>query len=167
PEPDWDAASAVTAAYETETEAALADIWKELLQVEQVAADDNFFDAGGHSFTLTRLVAAIQQRLGVEVPLAAVFRAQTIRELAQVLVGIAAHGSSLADDTMVPLGAAHGAPVFAFPPGTGDVLSYIPLAARWVAHRLYAFNFIEADTRITDYADLVQSVQPHGPYVLL
>jgi hybrid polyketide synthase/nonribosomal peptide synthetase FtdB len=102
------------------------------------------------------------------VPLAAVFRCPTVRQLAGYLLDVATHGIPLADETLVCLGGPAGArSVFAFPPGTGDVLSYIALAERLPRHRLYAFNFIEADTRLDDYADLVVQTDPLGPHVLL
>jgi thioesterase domain-containing protein len=54
--------------------------------------------------------------------------------------------------------------VFAFPPGTGDALGFAQLASR-LPCRFYAFNFIEQDTRLQDYADLVTQADPTGPYL--
>ncbi len=170
PAPDWTTQFSTEPAVpcETETERQLADIWKEVVKVDAIGATDNFFDLGGHSLSVTKLVALIHQRLGIDLPLGTVFKAQTVREMARALVDVARLGTTLADDTMVLLGGASDAmPVFAFPPGTGDVLSYIPLAARWPDCRVYAFNFIEADSRLADYADLIASVQPDGSVVLL
>lgn len=153
---------------DTETERALAAIWREVVGADVVGATDNFFDLGGHSLSLTKLVALVHQRLGVELPLSMVFRSPTVREMARVLVDIARHGTTLADETLVLLGGRPGAPaVFALPPGTGDVLSYLPLASRWPGYRLFAFNFIEAESRFGDYADLIAAAQPAGPHVLL
>jgi amino acid adenylation domain-containing protein len=169
PPPDWSRhATAESVPCKTETERALAAIWRDMLGVDTIGAGDNFFDLGGHSLTAVKLVAAIQQRTGVVVPLAAIFRSQTVREMADEIVELARYGSTLADAEMVSLGGPSDAPpVFAFPPGTGDVLSYIPLAARWPHVRLYAFNFIEAPTRLSDYADLIAQTQPEGACVLL
>ena len=128
---------------------------------------DSFFDLGGHSLKITKLQALIHQRLGVQVPLAAVFRSPTVRGLARVLLDAARYGVSLADETMVLLGGAPDAPpIFALPPGTGDSLGYLPAAARWPDHRFYAFNFIEAESRLADYAGLIVETEPPGPYVL-
>jgi amino acid adenylation domain-containing protein len=152
----------------TETEQALARIWEEVLGTDGIGVTENFFDLGGHSLKVTRLVALIEQRLGVTAPLAAVFRCPTVRDLARYLVDAAQHGVSFADDTMVDLGGRTGpGSLFALPPGTGDVLSYLPLAARFASCRFYAFNFIEAESRLTDYADLIVKAEPYGPYVLL
>ena len=66
---------------ETPTEEVLVEIWMELLAVDQIGVTDNFFQLGGHSLMATQLVSAIRTRLGVEVPLAAVFEKPTIKQL--------------------------------------------------------------------------------------
>ena len=46
----------------TATEAALAEIWAEVLRLERVYADDDFFDLGGHSLLATQLAARVRDR---------------------------------------------------------------------------------------------------------
>jgi amino acid adenylation domain-containing protein len=48
----------------TGVEQVLADIWREILQVERVGAEDNFFELGGHSLLSLRVAAAVEKRLG-------------------------------------------------------------------------------------------------------
>ncbi|HET6762194.1 MAG TPA: amino acid adenylation domain-containing protein, partial [Longimicrobiaceae bacterium] len=69
----------------TETERALAEIWAGCLTVERVGVHDNFFALGGHSLVATRVVSAIRERLRVELPLRALFAAQTVAELAPLV----------------------------------------------------------------------------------
>ena len=146
----------------------LGQIWREILGIEEVGATDSFFDAGGHSLKVTKMVSSIRDKFGVEVPLAAAFRGPTIRELAATLVDQARSGIREVDQVLVPLGPAADRPaLFAFPPGTGDVLSYVQLADCLTEFRLHAFQFIAAESRIGDYADLIQSVEPQGPYLFL
>lgn len=59
-------APAVTAESMTETEAALARIWAELLEKPAVSAHDNFFDLGGHSLLAVLLLLRIREGFGVE-----------------------------------------------------------------------------------------------------
>ncbi|MCC6558329.1 MAG: amino acid adenylation domain-containing protein [Polyangiaceae bacterium] len=63
-------------------EAALAEIWREALDLEQVGVDEPFFDLGGHSLLLARVRAMIAARLGREVPMVELFQHPTIRRLA-------------------------------------------------------------------------------------
>ncbi|WP_228561742.1 non-ribosomal peptide synthetase [Catenulispora rubra] len=61
------------------------DLWCRALDVPRAAPDDDFFDAGGHSLTAMRLVAAIRDRLGREVAVEEVFDARTPAGLAIVV----------------------------------------------------------------------------------
>jgi acyl-coenzyme A synthetase/AMP-(fatty) acid ligase/acyl carrier protein len=66
----------------TPFEIALAEIWKDVLRVDQVSISDDFFARGGHSLIATRLVSQIRDQLDVEVPLRAIFEKRTIEKLA-------------------------------------------------------------------------------------
>ena len=67
------------------TERALAGIWSALLERASVGVHDDFFAVGGHSLLAAQLVAQIDKRLGVEVPLRAVFERPTIAALAAAI----------------------------------------------------------------------------------
>ena len=56
-----------------ETEMALAAVWRELLNVEHVGRQDDFFSLGGHSLLAVRLITRVQQVLGVEIAIGDVF----------------------------------------------------------------------------------------------
>jgi acyl carrier protein len=68
-----------------ELERSLVKIWQELLRVETVGVEDNFFDLGGHSLLLVRLVQEIQSSLGLEVALMEMFEHPTVASLARHL----------------------------------------------------------------------------------
>lgn len=68
----------------TPTEAALVEIWREILGVEAGVAD-NFFALGGHSLLAVRLHARVRERFGVDVSLPALFEQPTIERLARAI----------------------------------------------------------------------------------
>ncbi|MGN9779207.1 amino acid adenylation domain-containing protein [Micromonospora sp. H33] len=68
-----------------ELEEAVAAIWREVLAVQVVGADDNFFDIGGHSLLMVRVQARLAERLGRTVPVVDLFRHPTVRALARHL----------------------------------------------------------------------------------
>jgi acyl carrier protein len=66
----------------TQVENALAAIWRDVLHLEQVGVQDNFFDLGGHSLMAVQVISSIRKALRVEVPLRFLFEAPTIADLA-------------------------------------------------------------------------------------
>jgi amino acid adenylation domain-containing protein len=62
-------------------EQTMAEIWREILQVERVGADDNFFELGGHSLLSLRVTNAVQKRLGWRMDARLLFF-QTLRQVA-------------------------------------------------------------------------------------
>jgi amino acid adenylation domain-containing protein len=67
---------------ESMTERRLAEIIAELLQLERVGADDNFFLLGGHSLLGTQLVLRARDAFAVDLTLRHLFEAQTVANLA-------------------------------------------------------------------------------------
>ena len=67
----------------TPTEEMLAQIWAEVLRLDQVGVQDNFFESGGHSLLATRVMARVRERFAVELPLRAIFEASTVGLLAR------------------------------------------------------------------------------------
>ncbi len=72
----------------TKIETMLADVWRDVLKVDEIDPSSNFFDLGGHSLMATRLVARVAQKFGVKVGVLALFRAPTLREFAAYLSGL-------------------------------------------------------------------------------
>lgn len=67
----------------TETEIILADVWAEVLGLEKVGIEDNFFDLGGHSLIATQLVSRLCKRFKIDLPLRTLFETGTVEKLAE------------------------------------------------------------------------------------
>src|SRR5262249_43039342 len=69
----------------TEAERVIAAIWHDLLGLELVGANDNFFDLGGHSLLMVRLQVRLSEAFETEVSMMDLFRCPTISALAGLL----------------------------------------------------------------------------------
>ena len=86
PEPEGEAYGQRT--YEPpqgEMEEQLARIWQELLGVERVGRQDHFFEMGGHSLLAMRLIARVQQVMGVELGVTTLFARPQLAQLAEAV----------------------------------------------------------------------------------
>ena len=79
------AAAARGLAPRNETEARLAAIWADLLEIGTVGVEDDFFALGGHSLLAAQLAYRLRDELSIEVPVATLFARPTVAELARWL----------------------------------------------------------------------------------
>ena len=77
----------------TRTERVLAGACIQLLGVDRVGADDNFFQLGGHSLLAIRLLSRVREAFQVELPLRAVFESPTVAGLAQLVEEMLSRGA--------------------------------------------------------------------------
>ncbi len=153
----------------------LTQIWSEVLSINTIGVRDNFFDLGGHSLLAVRLFAQIKKIFGKALPLAALFQAATVEQLATILrqsepalwsplVAIQTSGSK--------------PPLFCIHEIDGHILFYRKLALYLDAEQpIYGLQAQGLDgkhaplSRIEDMAALyiskIRTVQPHGPYFLV
>jgi len=68
-------------------EGAVADAWREVLEVVDVSVDDNFFDLGGNSLLISRVAALLRERMDRPVTALMLVRHPTIRSIAEHLGG--------------------------------------------------------------------------------
>jgi phthiocerol/phenolphthiocerol synthesis type-I polyketide synthase E len=160
---------------EDDLEVQLAAIWQELLGIKSIGTQDDFFELGGQSLLAAGLFAQIERRLHRKIPLATIFEAPTIRQLAGImrqggwkpnwasLVAIQPNGSR------PPLFLVHGA--------EGNVLLYRELVDRLGPDQpVYGLQSrgldgtLEIPTRLEDmaacYIEEIRNRQPEGPYYL-
>ena len=156
------------------TEQQLAALWMQLLGISQVGIHDNFFALGGHSLLAVRLISAIRQQFGHQLPLATLFTNPTIAQLAREVHRTSARSSS----PLVPIQPhGHRAPfffIFIHAAG-GSVFSFYALARLLGPDQpCYGLQSVGLDgisdpqTTIESmaecYADQIRTVQPSGPY---
>ncbi|HET8891759.1 MAG TPA: condensation domain-containing protein, partial [Candidatus Angelobacter sp.] len=70
-----------------DTEKQLIEIWSEVLNIapEKIGVDANLFELGGHSLLATQLMAKMRDRLGVELPLTALFENTSVAQVAELV----------------------------------------------------------------------------------
>ncbi|MGW5134760.1 AMP-binding protein [Streptomyces sp. NPDC004135] len=77
----------------TATERRVAELWSEAFKKEITSRHANFFDLGGHSLMLARLLARIRRTFEVDLNLPTLFRSATIATLAQAVDGALGEGA--------------------------------------------------------------------------
>lgn len=70
---------------ETEIEKTISTVWKELLNLDKVGVNDNFFDLGGTSFDIIKMMSKLYDRFKREIPVVSVFQYPTIRTFVDYL----------------------------------------------------------------------------------
>ncbi len=86
PEPEATHVEREYQAPQTPLEERLCEIWSEVLRVERVGTNENFFDLGGHSLLATQVISRVQAEFGVEVSMRDFFTSPTVAALAVSVV---------------------------------------------------------------------------------
>jgi phthiocerol/phenolphthiocerol synthesis type-I polyketide synthase E len=153
----------------------LVRIWQQLLGVGSVGIDQNYFDLGGDSVLAVHLFAEIEKVFKVKLPLATLFEAPTIQELAGIL---RSEAPSTGWSPLVTIQNSGSRPPFFCVHGAGgNVLIYRELSENLGSDQpFYGLQSQGLDgscpplTRIEDMAALyvkaIRRQQPHGPYLL-
>jgi thioesterase domain-containing protein/acyl carrier protein len=92
-----------TDAQQDNAEKDLIAIWEAVLNRKGVREDDDFFDLGGHSLLAARLMARIEDVLGLELPLASLLEAPTVRGQAELVRKYRGQRSTQEGDRMLPV----------------------------------------------------------------
>ena len=144
PAPAGHARPALASAYvapRTELEQAIAEVWQELLGIEQVGVYDNFFDLGGHSLLAVRAAARLREKLGVSLSMERFLELGTVDQVAwqslgQVAAGLQQAGAAVpADEGGAPDGA--DAPTMAAPDAAADACASVATGAAADAPRVW------------------------------
>lgn len=161
-----------------ELELQLTQIWEKVLGKKPISINDNFFDLGGHSLIAVRLFDQIEKTFGKTLPLATLFQAATIEELANIL---RQSGCSASWSSLVPIQTGGSKPpLFILPSGgaVGYNLGFANLASLLGSDQpVYGLQQQGLDKRQTSlhssieelaahYIKEILTIQPNGSYLL-
>jgi surfactin synthase thioesterase subunit len=140
----------------TGTERLIAGIWRELLGVETVGIDDDFFDLGGHSLLATQVAAKLRHAAPAGVSVLELFQHRTIRalaELADTPVDRRGPRRLLHELTPSPPSRERAGTLVCVPYGGGSAVVYQPLAdALPPGWSLYAVSVPGQDVGVEEQA---------------
>ena len=156
-----------------EVETQLLAIWKKVLQLDGLGIRDNFFDLGGHSLLAMRLLAETDTAFGQRLPVATIFRAPTVEQMAAI-IGQHAKTSWSSLVTLQPEGLRQ--PLFVVPGAYGYTLEYDDFARFLGSDQpVHVLQFVGFEgqkpiDRIEAIAEHfireIRKVQSQGPYRL-
>jgi amino acid adenylation domain-containing protein len=160
------------------TEKKLAQIWSEILKLEQISIRSNFFDLGGQSLRAVALFARIEKEFGKKLPLATLFKSPTIEQLSRALTGEVEESADENWSPLVPIQPrGNKRPLFLVHGAGGNVLLYQALARHLAPdYPLYGLQSQGLDAKTPPlnsleemaalYLKEVRKIQPKGPYLL-
>jgi aspartate racemase len=154
----------------------LTKIWQELLGIEQIGIEDNFFALGGNSLMAVRLFTEIEKTYAQHLPLSILLQKPTIAELAQIFEQQESP-SAWQSLVMIQPGVTSKTPLFCIHAIWGNVLFYQKLARYLDPQQpFYALQAQGLDgqqaplTSLSEmasrYVQEIQKVQSEGPYLL-
>ena len=174
PAPDAGRSATDHVAPRSPTEQVLAELWAEVLKLDRVGVEDNFFALGGHSLLCVKLFHKIGQRLSLSFPLAVIFASPTVAAMARLIEQGCSSSSVLVDlnTSTAPL------TLFCVHPVGGQVLFYRALAERLAGRvsvvglqspeaALLPLRFDSLAATARSQAAAIAAHQPQGPIRLL
>jgi thioesterase domain-containing protein/acyl carrier protein len=157
-------------------EVQLMALWQQVLEIPKIGIHDNFFDRGGHSLKAAHLFFLLEQVYGRRLPLATLFQAPTIAELASVLSQD--HWTPPWQSLVAIQPSGTAVPIFMVPGVGGNVLVFAQLAKllgpNQPSYGLQARGldgkeapFTSVPEMASHYVTQIRRFRPNGPYTVL
>lgn len=156
----------------------LTTIWQDILKIDNIGIDDNYFAIGGDSISIAYLFTQIEKKFAVQLPTESILTKGTIRDLALMIHQKVKTTENL--DFVVPQHIANNnkPPIFCLHALNGDAFTYRKLTEHMGKdYTLYSVVFklrspkIHHPAQLTQlaavYIEEIRKVQSHGPYCLL
>ena len=155
-----------------DVEARLIEIWKDLLGIDMITPDDDFFELGGYSLLAIRMFAAINGAFDTDLQLSILMEAPTIAQLAEKV-----RSKEDFTDILLPIReTGDKAPLYIFQVNRFGVIHYNQLLKMMDINRpIYGVTQADFDddkersfVELADYfANAILANQPEGPYYFL
>lgn len=165
PEPNMDKSQEILDLPVTLYEMRMAEHWKQLLGLEQVGLQHDFFEVGGSSVKLIELIYHLQTEFNIAISVSQLFKISTLYGMAKTLENIII-GKEAGAQPYLTFNTIEKPKVFCFPPAGGHGLVYRNLAEKMTDHCLVSFNYLVGDDKVEQYANLITQQQVAGPYIL-
>ncbi len=168
-------AKAAAVAPRNEVESKLVALWERALKTRPIGVRDNFFDLGGDSILAVEVFLEIEEVFARKLPLATLFQAPTIEQLAALVVQEAPPSVWPSLVSLRPGGVQP--PLFCVHPVGGNILEFRELVQNLAPGQpVYGLQSQGLDNQTTPYKTVeemaahylseIRSLQPHGPYFL-
>jgi amino acid adenylation domain-containing protein len=156
----------------TNEEKLVSDIWKKVLNIENIDIFSNFFEIGGHSIKAVKVMTEIEKYTGKRIPLSTLFEHSTIEKFAKVL-----NSSTEYSDCLVPLKPnGNKTPLFIVHGAGLHVLNFVNLIKYFDENQpVYGIEgttkeynewYESIESMAAHYVAAIIKINPKGPYAL-
>lgn len=164
-----------------ETSRFVMDLWKEVLGIELIDPDENFFDYGGHSILAIEIFTRINDHFHLELSLSSIFEGLTVNSLSELIEQelkqvSPPHLLDLKCTVLMNRPSFHWTPLFCFHGVGGNILNYYPLSELSETRPFFGIQSpgvtqakltpLTLSEMAKVYKEEIQLIQPQGPYIL-
>ena len=155
----------------------MVNVWQEILGIEQIGIEDDFFKLGGDSLIAVQLISELQKLFNLHIPINTLIEATTIKELTKLVSNLSSLRELPPSVVRIKPGSPNNRPLFLVHPVGGTVYFYRELAESLdtdqAVYGIEAKGLDGKEETLTTVEEMakaylmsVKSLQPKGPYLL-